>query len=301
MTSERWGSYSVKDHTDLKTLIPELLLYDRLVMPVPASRGEKARWSYNKWDPDLLYKRVEQMGDLVIEKPWDEYRQSVFQTRLSDLEAVRHDAEWVGKDPKKELGYEMTRMILAQEDQIELPEGVHHVDVVAAFQAESEFLAEYNVQLGRHEAESSAQAILFRHQLAIPDLDNIEESFQLTIDLAKDGEFRKKRQAFYDWQRQVIDKGYKPQAAVEEMKTLVEEYNQVVQRATNRFYLRSGFTLSGIALGLAGSVLFNPVALSVAALALVEFTVLDRKPEIPIGPAAMFHAAESQLGLHFIE
>jgi hypothetical protein len=34
MTRERWGTFSVIDHKDPAELIPEVLLYDRLVIPV---------------------------------------------------------------------------------------------------------------------------------------------------------------------------------------------------------------------------------------------------------------------------
>lgn len=35
MPRERWGTFSVIDHRSIETLVPEVLLYDRLVIPTP--------------------------------------------------------------------------------------------------------------------------------------------------------------------------------------------------------------------------------------------------------------------------
>ena len=40
MPRQRWGTFSVRDHQDAGQLIPEVLLYDRLIFPVPDGPGE---------------------------------------------------------------------------------------------------------------------------------------------------------------------------------------------------------------------------------------------------------------------
>ena len=47
MAIERWGSLSVADHTDVHALVANVLLYDRLVMPMFTAaddRDERAYW-----------------------------------------------------------------------------------------------------------------------------------------------------------------------------------------------------------------------------------------------------------------
>lgn len=39
-----WGVYSVRAHMDMRALARELLLYDRLVLPVPEDIDEADRW-----------------------------------------------------------------------------------------------------------------------------------------------------------------------------------------------------------------------------------------------------------------
>jgi hypothetical protein len=70
---ELWATYSVEDHKKPRTLAADILLFDRLVFPVPESAHfpensgppdspgpvqwtpdpkERARWKSKGWDPD---------------------------------------------------------------------------------------------------------------------------------------------------------------------------------------------------------------------------------------------------------
>ena len=41
MSQELWATYSVKDHCTPRTLAADILLFDRLVFPVPEFRARK--------------------------------------------------------------------------------------------------------------------------------------------------------------------------------------------------------------------------------------------------------------------
>ena len=72
MTFERWGSLSVDDHVDSKALAANVLLYDRLVIPVMTGqpdRDEHAYWISKGWDPELQLSRMDQLGDLGVPRP----------------------------------------------------------------------------------------------------------------------------------------------------------------------------------------------------------------------------------------
>ncbi len=298
MPNERWGSLSVKDHTNPALLVPEILLYDRLVIPVPDNDEEITRWEEKGWQPNILYERLEALGDIAITRPWDSNRQAQFAKRMEELKAIQFDAKQIVDESREELGYQMTRMILAQEKFIKLPKDVHHVDVVCAYQSESDFNAEWH--LNTDPDQKSHLGMLFQHQLAIPDMKDANDALGVAIELGRDSEFKEKRRMFYDLQLKVIDQGYDPEKAVEEMQYLVDSYNKTVKKAVRNVYLKSAFTVAGIALGIAGAALWSPVALTSAALAIVEFATFDRKPVIEAGeaaPAAMFHDIDSKLGL----
>src|SRR5271166_1108642 len=56
MGKQVWGTFSVKDHCDLRAFVAEVMLYDRLVIPVPPNATERARWEDLGWDPARLEK-----------------------------------------------------------------------------------------------------------------------------------------------------------------------------------------------------------------------------------------------------
>jgi hypothetical protein len=54
MSRERWGAFSVRDHTFKRPFAADVLMYDRLVIPYPANPEERARWPENTWAPKRL-------------------------------------------------------------------------------------------------------------------------------------------------------------------------------------------------------------------------------------------------------
>lgn len=300
MPYERWGSLSVKDHTNPVLLVPELLLYDRLVIPTPSDDKEVERWEKAGWQPDNLDKLLKELGPLARIKPWDSTRREVFQKRMDELQAIQSDASDIVEEVREELPYQLTRRILAQEEVSELPDDVTNVNVVCAYQSENDFRADW--YLDTNPDERSHLGMLFGHQLAVPDIKDPKDALSEAIKLSRDAEFRQARRAFYDWQLQVMRKGYDPKRAVEEMHYLIGVYNDIVKKAVRKVYLKAAFTLAGVSLGIAGATLWNPIALASSVLAVVEFATFDRKPVIEAGeaaPAAMFHDIEAKLGLKF--
>lgn len=74
---ETWGAYSVRDHTFEHPFAADVMLYDRLVVPVPPAAGspehalEWERWSREGWQPDLQERLLEILGERVVRVPWD--------------------------------------------------------------------------------------------------------------------------------------------------------------------------------------------------------------------------------------
>ena len=65
-----------------------VLLYDRLVVPVATEqpdRDELGYWNVQGWAPDLQSRRLEQLGDLAIRRPWDVERRALFRSRMDEL------------------------------------------------------------------------------------------------------------------------------------------------------------------------------------------------------------------------
>jgi len=298
LSFERWGSLSVADHTDTQALIANVLLYDRLVIPVctdQTDRNERAFWAANGWDADLQLERLNQLGDRVVRRPWDKGRRDQFRGRMDELKAERFD---VGHIDAKHL----TRMILAQEQVIERIPGVNGVTVIAAYNSEAGLRNDFQVADGFDAKDGASnlagQAYLLTRRLALPAATADADLLKAAARLSRDPEFREKRTALFDWQETAVARKWEAEATVAEIATMTEHYNEAIRTALGKVRLRFAFTICGIALGFAGGGV--GLAAATAALSLIQFKMLDGKPAIEPGsaaPAAMFHDIETRLGI----
>src|SRR5579864_5601280 len=92
---ERWGTFSVKDHKADAPFVSDVLLYDRLVIPVPASTKEEAYWNSQGWEPhglrdclDILGVKTDKTDGLALMVPWDDSKRARFRSRMSTAAAL---------------------------------------------------------------------------------------------------------------------------------------------------------------------------------------------------------------------
>ncbi len=139
MNRERWGSFSVIDHKDPAGLIPEILIYDRLVIPVPPTAADQKRWKCRGWEPDLLFARLKTLGPLAVHANWGYGdSQSAIHQWAQKFTDIKSDVADIVQAAKEKLAYQLTRRVLAQQQPIALPTGVDTVDLVAAYQSEAD-------------------------------------------------------------------------------------------------------------------------------------------------------------------
>src|SRR4051812_36518426 len=82
MALEVWGTYSVRDHLDPRAFIADVLLYDRLVIPVPPEE-EVDNWQEDGWDPASQKAILSILGDdLARSGPWGQSQRAVYQGRV---------------------------------------------------------------------------------------------------------------------------------------------------------------------------------------------------------------------------
>jgi hypothetical protein len=67
---QRWAAFSVRAHKDLGSLAADVLLYDRIILPVPDNDPERERWIRAQWNPDDIALRVLQSAGRIIPVPW---------------------------------------------------------------------------------------------------------------------------------------------------------------------------------------------------------------------------------------
>ena len=305
MAMERWGAMSVEDHKNIHNLIANVVLYDRVLVPTPAS-NDLMRWREEKWDPALQKERLEQLGPLAVRREWGEARQAAH-GQLQASTALEYDVELLTKEQRAEIALGNTRLLLAQEEQLKLPAGVSHATVVAAFNSGQHLVeAGADTRPVRGPAPDSAAniekavAVFFYNEILLPSLENDEASLKKAIELAKDNEdLRDKRREYYEWQRGMVEKQVKPEVAIAEMRELVQRRNEAYEKAAGRVTKKLGFTLAGVAISLAGAIVSeNLLPVMGAMLAYGSYKVFDSHPVVtePRGrPAAMFHDVREAL------
>jgi len=72
MARQLWGTYSVADHCTAFPFVADMLLYDRLIVPVPpdGDDAEWQRWVGKQWKPDRQRMLLGELGDYVRRVPW---------------------------------------------------------------------------------------------------------------------------------------------------------------------------------------------------------------------------------------
>src|SRR5947208_12530198 len=126
---ERWGTFSVRDHLTEAPFVSDVLLYDRLISPVPpADKSEDAFWV--EFEPerqqhclDILKVKNDENDGLALTVPWDASKRNRFKNRMSVASALatqqRNPEQSYYMDP-----YEMTRQLIKEEFRPALPRGM---------------------------------------------------------------------------------------------------------------------------------------------------------------------------------
>lgn len=224
----RWGTFSVLDHIDYARLIPEILLYDRLVFPIPAD-GDWGRWEQRDWKPELLMQRIEELGPLAFSVKWSADLRSEWKSRWEELKKLKRDIDG--------LAYSLTPLVLAQkawEDQFPPP------IMIAAYQNYEQACADFGVtraHSGRERAldhHHRAVGVLFERRLEMPIAEDPKAVFSRAIDLAQTEDYRRARRALYEWEHKRVAFEWPKEAAIRELDALVNDHNKLVSRSFRR-------------------------------------------------------------------
>jgi len=295
--TQRWATLSVIDHINTQELITNVLLYDRLIFPVPPKGDDKEflRWEMKGWQPELQVQRLTTLGqNSAIEVPWDENRRQIFKKKMKQLENIKFDVANKIKGIKEHSPFEMTRIILAQEQKLDISD--FDIDIIAAYSSEKNLNSDFRLELDKQRSNNN---IMFGQRIRVPIAvkDDPEKILTKSIELSKDRSFKKHRNKFYEWENDLIKSGIKNEGIIHKFEELNKDYNEIIDAHFKKTTLRFLFTVAGIGLGLGGA-LVNPMLLPGVIISSVRFLTLDRKPAIPLGetePVAMFHDIKDAL------
>lgn len=324
-----WGTFSVLDHRRPRPFVADVLLYDKLVVPVPNGDEEWVRWTDLGREPDVQAELLGIIGrDLTVPVPWTLARHREWAARCGapsdpgveasvrdeiakavsfdavNVESARQTSPSAGSpmsagDPD-DPGYAMTRMILADEygsardraivDRIPRAD---EVDTVVAYGSYSDFVDERGV-LEQDLQPGSQPVFTCQWPFFVPDDSDLsdKELLRRAVELAHADQIVDWRAAVQRWRRDAISEGQPDANAQQEMEAMIAEYAEAARKLKIKTAVRSGvFVLAAV--GGAAAVLFPPAGIT----SLFGLVALRPPPsQIPrqLDAAAMFYEARKR-------
>ena len=304
MGRQVWGTFSVNDHCQSRAFIADVMLYDCLVIPVPPAGDSKEwdRWEVNKWDPRRQERLIKVLGDRARAVEWDAYHQDQWRSRFeAGGDVAKQTAPWA---------FQASRTQLLSE----LQPGVTGVEAITAYPSLEKLERDLGVKPaggGPIQLPIGAVTAVLGREFLVPDdpdwndedLSKAEDLLKAAVELSSDPTFKRKRSSYWRWQREftgsdVITDQQAVEAAVEEMRELIEEEQAVVRKANIRTTSRYAFLVASITVGLLAGPL-SPLALggafvSVGQLVTERYFEGHEKKEPAAG--ALFHDTRRHFG-----
>jgi hypothetical protein len=312
MTTQIWGTFSVADHLRKRPYVADVLLYDRLVVPVvPADPESRRHWNERDWRPTHQLALLDALAgvdkELVWQVPWDSRKVENFSTLMRMATAVQFDIQNLAaarrNDPDSPA-FHVTRMILEGLAN-DLPKEVW-AEAVPAYPSYFRFRAEGRSATPPN-VEKGPSAAVFGWKFHVPDdpklsdLELLREVAALSVDV----DFRRKRQAFHDWRRNL--KGVPDKHALEAFRTYLAEYTEQTRRLRIRTTVKYGFAIAALAAPIAPLIVPAAAVASITTIATwaggflgAGALVAERGKELEFNAGhratAMFHDVRKRLG-----
>ncbi len=264
---ELWGTFSVKDHCRPGAFVAEVLLYDKLLIPVPPSARDgvgaegasaaRAKWEEAGWNPSRQSHLLGILGDRVEMASWGAELEADWQSKMNGLFA----------DARRD-GFFMTGSVL----QRLVPAMARSVVAVPQYRSIDELEA---IGIRRRKQEEALPAgslmTVLGYELLLPDdpSNNEDEVLARAVEVAADPRYREKRKALWEWQQRFMSSegltdASSIKAAVKEMRSLVDQLKQATDKQKRWKWAKRCFSFLGAASKGAGLV-FPPVAAVAAA------------------------------------
>lgn len=250
MSKQVWGTFSVKDHCDSHAFVAEVMLYDRLVIPVPSNDQERARWHEMGWQPERQGQLLNILGERGYVVSWDAAKRESWKSRFeAGTEIAQATGEWA---------FMATRTVLTEG----LPRNVSGIQAVTNYTSISELEKDLDLKAtaeGQVPLCGGAAVAVLGHEFLVPDDPRWthEELLQEAVEISSESAFRRKRASFWRWQREFLDdKGITDQSAirdaVEEMWDLLEDEKAVVRKKRIHTGTQFAFLIGSVVLGMLG-------------------------------------------------
>ncbi|RDV10477.1 hypothetical protein DXK94_08060 [Arthrobacter sp. RT-1] len=307
MGREVWGVYSVRDHLPTQAWAADVLIYDRLVVPVPSPRGDEEwrRWQDRGWEPERQQRFLSILGEKAYPLEWSDYRQNLWRDlRENDLAKVTAQIEREGHHRRITDAYMQTAMVLTAG----LPAKVTAVNAVATYRSADELKAAVQMREVDPEAPvTQGQAVVvIGREFLIPEpgqFGSDEDLLRAAVELSSDSDYRRRRTAYWRWQREFLGEGIfvdpaSVTAALEEMQDLVADEQRAIRRGQIRLATLFALCVATAGVGLLAGPL-APATVATAFLSVGQFVAGEALEEVPSNapsPAGLLISGRRDLG-----
>ena len=242
------GTYSVADHLEKRAFVADLLLYDRLVVPVPAA-DDLVRWEKH-WNPERQHKLLEILGAFAEPIVWAAPLREQFDSEWSPTSAALDIDESPDSLPNPHRPYELTRRIITAQLRNRVIEA-GDVRGVAVYAKPDHFDREWKLSLRLPfvtrttqvergalrevmetlPAETGQLAKLVVTKLVVPDDGRDDyEVLTRTVDLLSREDVSRRRAAFHELVASLESTGASTETIVGEVEDLLDDFNELIRR-----------------------------------------------------------------------
>jgi hypothetical protein len=266
MSHELWATYSVKDHYMPRAFATDIMLFDRLVFPVPEkaevdgypigpgpvtrerNAAEWERWKNEHSDPAGQARLLEWLDPVIRRLPWS--------SEIPLHEKYRAEAAKLAARELPDYAFQATRTVLTRD----LPAYVTGVAAVGpAYRSVEEIRCDLNIRASGEGLPGGTLAAVLAWEFFAPDPDDMRLTDEQLLKesvafVTGNTEFQRRRTAFIDWQQRFLRPGAgggplvtdaeSVRRAVEEMSDLLADANKASNRLTLRKVARYAFRLA---------------------------------------------------------
>jgi hypothetical protein len=260
---ELWGTFSVMDHRKRGAFLSEVILYDKLVIPVPPDPAEAGspkehefaskqwdRWVEAGWQPERQQELLKILSPVVEPVAWDFQHHVEWQIQFD---------EWLSRSPAaraNRLGELMAGWGTGDLLLKELPAKAAGAVAVCPFDSIDELkkqigITEQSSLRSRREASDDLPGDLVStvvgREFLVPSDPERDEFYLLkeAVDLVQDVNYREQRRAFHGAQLQFMASGHTDfdsvKGAVDAMDESLEALIQITKKRRFRSASRHGF------------------------------------------------------------
>lgn len=315
-----WGTFAVDDHLRKRAFVAETLLFDHLIVPVPALEEKQAltNWDNKLWNPKRVLETVEVLGNLVTPVSWDKALRDRYRERYGRSLLNEHAAFDIGNArqmSKDAFAKHATRILLADRASDEADEAYFRriqsidvdpaatVEIVAGYGSYGQLQVDAPLEMtGDFSAGAEGATLLFGWEFVVPEESGLSCRVLLerAVKLAERKDFIESRREFHEWRRKLIANHIGPEKARSEMLRCLTEFNAIVDKKRQRSRVLTALQVGAAAAPLADFAIPGLGAGSAVMLALGAFVFDKAVPEPRPGSreriAALVHDSREAFG-----